>query len=168
MRIDFDIAAIFEEATFSESFAKFRGHQTDLINKIEEAKTSGSLDFKTTEGGIMEATSIDNAYVILKCPENMLPSYRSISCGKMPISINLFSYVYVVVIFFKTTSNCLLLLVKCAAGTFFDKSSDNCEMCPKGTYQPIAGQSDCLPCPPGRTTKTKGSQLLSQCEGTYM
>lgn len=138
LRIDFDIAANFENGSFVDSFAKFRSHQTDMSLKIKDFQLSRSLDFNTSDGRLMEATAVDNYDVTLECPDNTIPSYKTTSC------------------------------VECAAGTFYDNKLETCKMCPKGQYQPDAGKAQCLSCPQGQTTKTKGSQQLSQCEdGCY-
>ncbi|XP_053380914.1 sushi, von Willebrand factor type A, EGF and pentraxin domain-containing protein 1-like isoform X3 [Mercenaria mercenaria] len=53
------------------------------------------------------------------------------------------------------------LCAQCAAGTrlnFLD-----CVNCEIGTYQPLQGQSECLPCPNGYTTPTYGAANISEC-----
>ncbi|XP_061173455.1 uncharacterized protein LOC133182624 [Saccostrea echinata] len=134
MRIDFDISAEFDDAVFTESFAKFRREQFDIIDRIIEARITGTLDFNASIHGILEAKDVENYDVVLGCPEKSIPSYRTTSC------------------------------VQCAAGTFFNESKAICELCPRGTYQPSTGQSSCLACPSGQTTKIKGAQLSSECE----
>eukprot|EP00105_Crassostrea_gigas_P019111 XP_011437468.1 PREDICTED: uncharacterized protein LOC105335342 [Crassostrea gigas] len=133
LRIDFDISAEFDNASFAESFARFRRHQSDIVDKIIEEKSSGILDFNISTYGVMEMKDIENFDVVLQCPERTVPSYKTTSC------------------------------VECAAGTFFNTTTDTCEMCPRGSYQPIPGQISCLSCPFGQTTKSKGAQNMSQC-----
>ncbi|XP_062584887.1 uncharacterized protein LOC134246515 [Saccostrea cucullata] len=134
LQIDIDIFAEFDNAIFTESFKMFRRHQSDITGKIIEAMLAGTLDFNASIHGYMEAKDVENFDVVLECPENTIPSYRTTSC------------------------------VECAAGTFFNEQNATCEMCPRGTYQPTTGQAHCLRCPLGQTTKTKGGKLSSQCE----
>ncbi|XP_048737007.2 sushi, von Willebrand factor type A, EGF and pentraxin domain-containing protein 1-like [Ostrea edulis] len=134
LRIYFDIAAKFDDATFNESFTQFRRHQSEIIDIIIESKTTGTLDFNISQIALMEATDIDNLDVVLECPENTIPSYKTTSC------------------------------VECPEGAFYNKATQTCEMCSRGKYQPSSGQSYCLSCPLGQTTRTTGTHFLSQCE----
>lgn len=82
LRIYFDIAAKFDDATFNESFTQFRRHQSEIIDIIIESKTTGTLDFNISQIALMEVTDIDNLDVVLECPENTIPSYKTTSCGE--------------------------------------------------------------------------------------
>jgi hypothetical protein len=82
----FDITAEFDDATFKESFAQFRRDQSEIKDKIMEAKAAGMLDFNISQIALMEATDIDNFDVVLECPENTIPSYKTTSCGESYLS----------------------------------------------------------------------------------
>ena len=43
--------------------------------------------------------------------------------------------------------------------------SDQCQQCPKGSYNPEGGATDCVPCPPGMSTDAVGSHNITQCKG---
>ena len=49
----------------------------------------------------------------------------------------------------------LLFAVQCEKGTF--QKGNDCILCALGTYQPIGGQTKCLNCPAGYTTKIYGA-----------
>lgn len=186
LRIDFDIAANFENESFVDSFAKFRSHQTDMSLKIKDIQISRSLDFNTSDGRLMETTAVDNYDVKLECPDNTIPSYKTTSCGIILTCIIIQigwklkekkyetkickKVIMMLILFWMILNYCtiiFLLLVECAAGTFYDDKTETCQMCPKGQYQPDAGKAQCLSCSQGQTTKTKGSQQPAQCEGTW-
>lgn len=67
--------------------------------------------------------------------------------------------------FQSTTQTIIFLAVECPEGAFYNKATQTCEMCSRGKYQPSSGQSYCLSCPLGQTTRTTGTHFLSQCEG---
>ncbi|XP_053380920.1 uncharacterized protein LOC128549009 isoform X2 [Mercenaria mercenaria] len=53
------------------------------------------------------------------------------------------------------------LCAPCATGTKLN--FPDCLSCEIGTYQPLEGQSECLPCPDGYTTLTFGASDISEC-----
>ncbi|XP_053380916.1 sushi, von Willebrand factor type A, EGF and pentraxin domain-containing protein 1-like [Mercenaria mercenaria] len=53
------------------------------------------------------------------------------------------------------------LCAQCAAGTKLN--FPDCVSCEIGTYQPLQGQNECLPCPDGYTTPTSGAANISEC-----
>lgn len=81
MRIDFDISAEFDNALFAESFARFRRHQFDIVDRFVKEKASGFLDFNLSNNGVLEMKDIENFDVVLQCPERTMPSYKTTSCG---------------------------------------------------------------------------------------
>lgn len=81
LRLDFDIAAYFDNSTFSDSFAHLRRNQLNLTHTIRDARASEALDFNISFGGSMEAQDIGNYDLILDCPEKTIPSYKTVSCG---------------------------------------------------------------------------------------
>lgn len=166
LRIDFDISAEFDNASFAESFARFRRHQSDIVDKIIEEKSSGVLDFNISTYGVMEMKDIENFDVVLQCPERTVPSYKTTSCGNFPFKTTYIIPVVLIIRYWPFV--CFLFYkVECAAGTFFNTTTDTCEMCPRGSYQTISGQISCLSCPFGQTTKSKGAQNISQCIGKF-
>ncbi|XP_048241876.1 uncharacterized protein LOC124144002 [Haliotis rufescens] len=59
----------------------------------------------------------------------------------------------------------------CPTGTFLNKT-DECEDCPKGTYQATSHASSCTRCPAGTSTPSTGSRTAANCTemcqvGTY-
>ena len=66
-----------------DTLADFRRHQSDIVNEITEAKTVGILDFNITGSGVMEAKDIENFDFVLDCPERTVPSYKTLTCGKV-------------------------------------------------------------------------------------
>ncbi|OWF48144.1 Sushi repeat-containing protein SRPX2 [Mizuhopecten yessoensis] len=56
------------------------------------------------------------------CNERMIPSYSSESC------------------------------IECPPGTFYDRDTQSCPMCPVGEFQPSAASSACIHCPTEQTT----------------
>lgn len=81
MRIDFDIAASFDNSTFVDGFVRLRRDQFKISNAIRNVQASGFLDFNVSADGIMEIQDIGNADLLLECPERTNPSYTTISCG---------------------------------------------------------------------------------------
>ncbi|GMT25305.1 hypothetical protein PFISCL1PPCAC_16602, partial [Pristionchus fissidentatus] len=55
------------------------------------------------------------------------------------------------------------LCVACAPGTFFDSATQSCLACAVGEFQPVAGRTQCRPCPTGFTTVSKGAVDDSEC-----
>ena len=51
----------------------------------------------------------------------------------------------------------------CGAGTFSSTGSVVCTMCPKNTYGPTSELSECLACPEGTYTISKGSRSKNNC-----
>ena len=56
----------------------------------------------------------------------------------------------------------------CPAGFFSGTGFAPCSWCVPGTYQPITGQTGCIPCPDGLTTSTYGSDSTYDCQGNIM
>lgn len=54
--------------------------------------------------------------------------------------------------------------VTCAAGSYYDASTETCALCSIGTYQSLNAQSSCVSCTPGTTTETVGSTNSNQCK----
>ncbi|XP_041364067.1 uncharacterized protein LOC121379488 [Gigantopelta aegis] len=52
---------------------------------------------------------------------------------------------------------------QCVRGYHLSSVTKVCEKCPLGTYQPLANQTDCVSCPPGKTTDDTGSTGQNQC-----
>jgi hypothetical protein len=50
----------------------------------------------------------------------------------------------------------------CSEGTY-QSSSGICEFCPRGTYNPFVGASECLKCPRGSASSRLGNSSLRQC-----
>ena len=59
----------------------------------------------------------------------------------------------------------LIFTVPCAEGTYFDNSTESCQLCPKGYYQSLEAQSACQMCEEGTTTKGLGAAVHSDCDG---
>ncbi|KAK7498509.1 hypothetical protein BaRGS_00010169, partial [Batillaria attramentaria] len=58
-------------------------------------------------------------------------------------------------------------IYKCPAGQRPASNQEVCEYCPRGTYQPLNDQTDCIQCPGAKQdTRTAGSKFLADCE-TY-
>jgi hypothetical protein len=83
LRLDFDIEAYFDSSTFADSFANFRRHQSNLTHTIRNEQVSGVLDFNVSFGASMEAQDVGNYDLVLDCPEKTIPSYNTVSCGKV-------------------------------------------------------------------------------------
>ncbi|KAL3867863.1 hypothetical protein ACJMK2_040709 [Sinanodonta woodiana] len=54
--------------------------------------------------------------------------------------------------------------VHCPVGAFFNVVSEQCESCPKGTFQPQEGQISCLICPNKTSTTSQMSRSQEQCK----
>ncbi|XP_021358087.1 uncharacterized protein LOC110453459 [Mizuhopecten yessoensis] len=68
------------------------------------------------------------------CNERMIPSYSSESC------------------------------IECPPGTFYDRDTQSCPMCPVGEFQPSAASSACIHCPTEQTTRQQGATSINECE----
>ena len=55
---------------------------------------------------------------------------------------------------------------RCEPGQFYSRERERCELCPRDSYQPIAGQNFCIDCPGYTQTDTNGANSTSQCKGT--
>eukprot|EP00111_Clytia_hemisphaerica_P015651 TCONS_00046199-protein len=62
------------------------------------------------------------------------------------------------------SSNILQKCVQCGAGFFKNVKTLQCEACPKGTYQPEAGQSTCLHCPQGSLVTDGDVKSFTSCK----
>jgi len=51
----------------------------------------------------------------------------------------------------------------CKPGTYSRDGLATCLACPKGTYQPLANSTQCMPCPSGKGTKKEGTALQTDC-----
>ena len=54
---------------------------------------------------------------------------------------------------------------KCPAGEYSSTGYEPCVRCPRGSYQPDVGSTDCITCVGYQSTLAGGSQLLSACLG---
>ena len=60
---------------------------------------------------------------------------------------------------------CLCISDKCSPGYRPTADQESCEKCPRGFYQPLPDQTDCLRCMGAMMdTRTEGAMLLSECE----
>lgn len=61
----------------------------------------------------------------------------------------------------------LPVAVNCPPGTrgAINRTSPACLPCREETYQPNQGQTSCLPCPAGSSSRRKGLENLSSCKG---
>ncbi|KAG1659008.1 Sushi, von Willebrand factor type A, EGF and pentraxin domain-containing protein 1 [Nymphon striatum] len=66
------------------------------------------------------------------------------------------------------TENTLLVcgIVNCPVGTFFNKNTKNCQICPTGQYQNNEAQLLCLRCPRGTWTVGNHNKNFTECKGT--
>ena len=59
------------------------------------------------------------------------------------------------------------IIAECPPGTYQTEDRDTgiqiCLECPKGTYQTEIGQTQCISCPPNRTTEFSGTRSDSRC-----
>ncbi|XP_022082655.1 sushi, von Willebrand factor type A, EGF and pentraxin domain-containing protein 1-like [Acanthaster planci] len=51
----------------------------------------------------------------------------------------------------------------CTAGTMYNASTVECQLCPRGSYQEEQAQLTCIPCPPGTTTAAEGTKNATSC-----
>lgn len=56
-----------------------------------------------------------------------------------------------------------LCVKPCAAGSYRNPVSSQCDLCPIGTYSDDKDAQSCKPCPVGKTTSKKGSMSASEC-----
>ncbi|KAG1659006.1 Sushi, von Willebrand factor type A, EGF and pentraxin domain-containing protein 1 [Nymphon striatum] len=65
------------------------------------------------------------------------------------------------------TENTLLVcgIVNCPVGTFFNKNTKNCQICPTGQYQNNEAQLLCLRCPRGTWTVGNHNKNFTECKG---
>lgn len=59
------------------------------------------------------------------------------------------------------------ILVACLPGFFFNSTSESCQPCSLGYYQPENGTTVCLGCPTGKTTLLLNSTAESDCVGRF-
>ncbi|KAK3591334.1 hypothetical protein CHS0354_028441 [Potamilus streckersoni] len=60
------------------------------------------------------------------------------------------------------SSNSAQCLAICSSG-FYRNTSNSCQSCPVGTYQPNTEQTSCISCPTGTTTNQVASSSQTQC-----
>ncbi|XP_021339623.1 signal peptide, CUB and EGF-like domain-containing protein 2, partial [Mizuhopecten yessoensis] len=53
---------------------------------------------------------------------------------------------------------------KCGPGYKSNAAADNCDICPKGSYQPLSNQQSCEVCATDQSTRQAGSTSSNQCE----
>ena len=58
---------------------------------------------------------------------------------------------------------CVLLSVPCMKGSFYDTTTDKCQVCPIGTYQDEFGQLNCKQCPSLYSTLFSGQRNVTGC-----
>ncbi|XP_077984887.1 uncharacterized protein LOC144439473 [Glandiceps talaboti] len=61
------------------------------------------------------------------------------------------------------TNNIDYVCVKCIKGTYYNNQTQECSLCPKGSYQDSTGQISCNSCPDGFTTSKEGSRSDLDC-----
>ncbi|KAK7507523.1 hypothetical protein BaRGS_00001458, partial [Batillaria attramentaria] len=54
--------------------------------------------------------------------------------------------------------------VECAEGSFYNATTQQCQLCPIGQYQDQAGQTECKGCSSDKTTETEGSTTSNDCK----
>ena len=59
----------------------------------------------------------------------------------------------------------LIFLLVCSAGFMRDADTDNCTICPRGTYNEEVDATSCTSCPDGLTTESAGTYNASYCLG---
>lgn len=62
----------------------------------------------------------------------------------------------------ESVNNCTFF--KCQPGYKSNAAGTNCDICPKGTYQPEENQVTCESCPNDQSTRTTGSTAKAKCE----
>lgn len=63
---------------------------------------------------------------------------------------------------------CRYLLANCPAGSHYNAENASCVKCPVGTYQPVQGQKECIPCGNDLTTASNGTIEESDCFGMFV
>ena len=58
-----------------------------------------------------------------------------------------------------------LVLAPCGRGFFYNEPDSVCTKCPIGEYQDSLGQSSCIPCLSGKSTKNIGAKNIDECLG---
>ena len=66
------------------------------------------------------------------------------------------------------TKECRYLLANCPAGSHYNAENASCVKCPVGTYQPVQGQKECIPCGNDLTTASNGTIEESDCFGMFV
>ena len=66
------------------------------------------------------------------------------------------------------TKKCRYLLANCPAGSHYNAENASCVKCPVGTYQPVQGQKECIPCGNDLTTASNGTIEESDCFGMFV
>ena len=56
---------------------------------------------------------------------------------------------------------------ECQPGTFINDQTNQCDDCPPGFYQPLAGQFECIPCPQGTFNAQTGQTQCQPCEAGF-
>ncbi|XP_052788863.1 sushi, von Willebrand factor type A, EGF and pentraxin domain-containing protein 1-like [Mya arenaria] len=59
--------------------------------------------------------------------------------------------------------NFTLTCVECRRGTFHRPENNRCEICPRGMFQPLPGQTKCDYCPLNKTTERMGAVHFDEC-----
>lgn len=57
-----------------------------------------------------------------------------------------------------------MFIVTCGAGKFKNVSTNKCEDCPPGTYQPETGKTECLRCPSGTVIVGSDVKNVTSCK----
>ena len=57
------------------------------------------------------------------------------------------------------------ILAVCNPGQYKNQTSNKCEDCPSGTFQPRPGQEQCLACPEGSRTVGSDTFRFTSCRG---
>ncbi|XP_021378486.1 sushi, von Willebrand factor type A, EGF and pentraxin domain-containing protein 1-like [Mizuhopecten yessoensis] len=63
-----------------------------------------------------------------------------------------------------STSESDCTFYKCGPGYKSNAAADNCDICPKGSYQPLSNQQSCEVCATDQSTRQAGSTSSNQCE----
>ena len=66
---------------------------------------------------------------------------------------------------FSLTCSVFISLANCPAGSLYVEENETCAECPFGTYQPVQGQTRCIPCGTNLTTAFNGTVEESDCIG---
>ncbi|XP_022105685.1 fibropellin-1-like isoform X2 [Acanthaster planci] len=61
-------------------------------------------------------------------------------------------------------SNDSFYCTACSSGTWYNQDSEDCDYCPRGSYQEQQAAESCIDCPPGTTTANEGAKNSSSCE----